>query len=172
MRFGHLGVRCGPYRILIPGENIAAIDEGADHGFAAVSIHEARRQGWPLVMDTRVLLGLEPARSDAATIDIQWHSNDGQRQAVLRVDAVDGLRHDDDDGVLKLPRVPSLVRDVFDGLVRDGADGFLLQLRQDVRPPLDTMCHRCRFVRAVLGARVVGKRNLQRLEPLCLPLTP
>jgi hypothetical protein len=162
MRFGHLGVRCGPYRILVPGENIAAINEVAGDEFSSISIHQARRLGWPLVMDARVLLGLDPARKGASCIDIQWHSNDGQRQAVLRVDAVDGLRHDDSDDVLRLPRVPATVRGLFDGLVRDGSDGFLLQLRRDVSPPLDTTDRRYRFVRAVLGARAPSKTS--RLE--------
>jgi hypothetical protein len=164
MPFGHLGVRCGPYRILIPGENIAAINEVSGDELAPISIHQARRRGWPLVMDARILLGLDPAGKGASSIDIQWHSNDGQRQAVLRVDAVDGLRHDDGDGVLKLPRVPATVRGLFDGLVRDGSDGFLLQLRRDVTPPLDTADHRSRFARAVLGARAPSKPDLSRLE--------
>jgi hypothetical protein len=162
MRFGHLGVRCGPYRILIPGENIAAINEVSGDEPASISIHQARLRKWPLVMDARVLLGLEPASKGAPSIDIQWHSNDGQRQAVLRVDAVDGLRHDDSDDVLNLPRVPATVRGLFDGLVRDGADGFLLQLRRDVSPPLDTADSRHRFARAVLGARAPSKTS--RLE--------
>jgi hypothetical protein len=162
MRFGHLGVRCGPYRILVPGENITAINEVLDDDLAPISIHQARHRGWPLVMDARVLLGIEPAPAGASRIDIQWHS--GMRRAVLRVDAVEGLRHDDDDDVLKLPRVPMHVRGLFDGLVRDGSDGFLLQLRRDVSPPLDTTSRRTRFVRAVLGALAPPKTDFKRLE--------
>jgi hypothetical protein len=164
MRFGHLGVRCGPYRILVPGENIVAINEVSDDKLAAISIRQARRRGWPLVMDARILLGLDPAGKGASCIDIQWHSNDGMRRAVLRVDGVDGLRHDDADDVLKLPRVPVNVRGLFDGLVCDGANGFLLQLRRDVSPPLDTVGRRIRFVHAVLGALAPPKTNFNRLE--------
>jgi len=152
MRIAYLRVRCGPYRILVPGDNITSIEEGVAADVAAVSIRQARRRGWPLVMDARVLLGLDPVGTDVPRINIHWHSNDGRRRAVLGVDGVDGLRDGEDADVLTLPRVPSHVRALFDGLLCDGGDGFLLQLRRDVRPPLDTMRHRRGFVRAVLGA--------------------
>ena len=163
MRFGHLLVRCGPYRILVPGDNIVAIDEVADVELASISIHQAVQLGWPLVMDTRVLLGLNPPAKGVARVNIQWRSRDGNRRAVLGVDGVDGLRYSDDADVLKLPRVPANVRELFDGVVRDG-DGFMLQLRTDVSPLLDTMIRRIRFVRAVLGALPPPNTALNRLD--------
>jgi hypothetical protein len=163
MRFGHLLVRCGPYRILVPGDNIVAIGEVADLALATIPIRRALQLGWPLVMDTRVLLGLDPTGRGAPRVNIQWRSHDGTRRAVLGVDGVDGLRYSDDADVLKLPRVPLNVRGLFDGLVRDG-DGFLLQLRTDVSPLLDTVTHRTRFVRAVLGALPPPNTVSNRLE--------
>jgi hypothetical protein len=151
MRFGHLLVRCGPYRILVPGNNVAAIEEVSDLNLAVVSIHQARRQGWALVMDARILVGIDPAECAAPRVNIHWRSSDGSRGAVIGVDGVDGLRHGDDADVLKLPRVPMSFRGLFDGLVRDG-EGFLLRLRNDVGPSLDSPAHRRRFARAVLGA--------------------
>jgi hypothetical protein len=152
MQFGHLLLRCGPHRILVPGDNVAAIDEVSDLDLAAVSIRQARLHGWPLVMDARVLLGIDAAGRPAPRVNVYWHSHDDSRRAVVRVDGVDSLRHGDDADVLKLPRVPIAFRGLFDGLVPDGADGFLLQLRRDVCPALDTARHRACFVRAVLGA--------------------
>jgi len=152
MRFGHLLVRCGPYRILVPGDNVAAIEEVSDFKLASVSIRQARRHGWPLVMDARVLVGIDPAGCASPRVNIHWRSHDGSRRAVIGVDGVDGLRHGDDADVLKLPRVPANFRGLFDGLICDGGTGFLLRLRGDVSPALDTDKHRRCFVRAVLGA--------------------
>jgi hypothetical protein len=164
MRFGHLLVRCGPYRILVPGDNVAAIDEVSDLGLAAISIRLARLRRWPLVMDARVLLGIDPVGCAPPRVNIYWHSHDDSRRAVLRVDSVDSLRHGDDAEVLKLPRVPMEVRGLFDGLVRDGGHGFLLQLRADVCPALDTTRHRACFVRAILGA-LPSTNVFNRVEP-------
>jgi hypothetical protein len=163
MLFGHLLVNCGPYRILVPAENIASIDEVSDIDVAAISIRQARDRGWPLVMDTRILLGLDPAGCAPSRVNIQWHSRDGSRHAVLRVDGVDGLRNGGA-GVLKLPRVPVNVRGLFDGVVCDGAAGFLLQLRRDVSPPLDTSGRRARFVRAVIGAWPIPTNAFNRMD--------
>jgi len=151
MRFGHLLVRCGPHRVLVPGDNVAAIEEMSDLTVTTTSILRARQPGWPLVLDTRILLCFAPADRAAPRVAIHWHSSDGSRRAILVVDAVDGLRHDDD-VTLPLPRVPLSFRALFDGLVANGGDTFLLRLRNDVRPLLDTFAHRRDFVRAVLGA--------------------
>jgi hypothetical protein len=82
---------------------------------------------------------------------------------VLRVDSVDSLRHGDDAEVLNLPRVPVDVRGLFDGVVRDGGGGFLLQLRPDVSPVLNSLRRRTCFVRAVLGA-VPANNTFNRVE--------
>jgi hypothetical protein len=165
MRFGNLLVNCGPYRILIPGENIAAINEDSGQELASISIRQARDLGWPLVINTRILLGLDPAGSATSRVNIQWHSCDGSRRTVLRVDGVDGLRHGGDTDVLKLPRVPNDMRGLFDGLVCDGNAGFLLQLRRDVSPPMDTTERRTRFARSVLGALPQPRNASNRMEP-------
>jgi hypothetical protein len=152
MRYGHLLVRCGPHRILVPGDNIATIEEVSDLAPAAISTRLARRNGWQLVLDARVLLGLDPAASAPPRVNIHWHSRDGARRAVLGVDAVDGLRHGDEADVLTLPRVPRRFRGLFDGLVPDDGGGFLFRLRGDVSQALDSPVRRRRFLRAVMGA--------------------
>jgi hypothetical protein len=164
MQFGHLLVNCGPYRILVPGENIAAIDEGSDQDLVAISIRQARKRGWPLVIDARVLLGLDAAGRSRPRVSIQWHSTDNVRHAVLRVDGAESLHHGSGTDALKLPRVPTEFRDLFDGLVCDGGTGFLLRLRHDVCAPVDTGRRRERFVRAVLGALPLDNTVFNRMD--------
>ena len=152
MRFGHLLVRCGPHRILVPGDNVAAIEEGSDVLVKSISIRRAMRSGWTMVLDTRILLGLDPTGRASPRVHIHWHSHDGRRRAMLGVDGVEGLRHDDDADVLPLPRVPAVFRALFDGLVHGDGDAFLLRLRHDVCPAFDTVSHRRGFVSAMMGA--------------------
>lgn len=149
MQFGNLLVRSGPHRILVPGENVAGIEPAADLGLAAMPWQEARRRGWSLVFDTRRLLGA--ASGGLAGVVVHWHARDGGRQAVLCVDAVEGLSEDNDRTLLQ-PRLPRALRPLFSGVVHDGDGGFRLQLRRDAALPLDQPGQRRHLARAILGA--------------------
>jgi hypothetical protein len=152
MEFGYLHVRCGPYRILVPGDNVSSIDPLPEHGPARIPLHQARRQGWSLVLEARTLLGLEPAAPSPSRVIIHWHAVHNAVQAAVVVDGVEGLRGGYDAEFLPLPRVPPGFHDLFDRLVYDADGGFLLRLRQDVQPALDHTDSRRRFCRAVIGA--------------------
>jgi hypothetical protein len=161
MQFGQLRVRCGPYTILIPGENVGAIDPAADLAPLDVSVRIARRHGFTLVLDARRLLDLDPRPQGAPRVNIHWHSLDDTSRAVLAVDGVDGLRYSDTDDLLALPRVPARMRRLFAGVVADGDGKFLLQLRRDVSPRLDSRAARLRFARAISGALPPSHSALQ-----------
>ncbi len=152
MEFSHLHVRCGPYRILVPGENVAGIDPATSHGLVRVPLHRARNQGWPLIIDARLLLGLDPAGPTEPRVNIQWRATESALRAVVVVDGVEGLRGGFDAEFLPLPRVPPAFYSLFDGLVYDIDGGFLLRLRQNIQPRLDDAYSRRRFCRAVIGA--------------------
>ena len=53
MEFGYLHVRCGPYRILIPGDNVSSIDPLPELGPRQLSLHLARLQSCSLIIDGR-----------------------------------------------------------------------------------------------------------------------
>lgn len=151
MEFGYLHVRCGPYRILVPGDNVVSIDPMPDLGGHRPSLSQARRQGSSLIIDGRTLLGLDVAAPSEPRVIIHWNSTQLSVRAALVVDGVEGLRGGYDAEFLPLPRVPPAFNLLFDGLVYDSDGGFLLRLRRDVRPSLDTVDGRRRFCRAVIG---------------------
>ncbi|PZW46991.1 hypothetical protein C8P66_10728 [Humitalea rosea] len=151
MAIGQLRVRCGPYRILVPGETIAAIEPASELRLEPIPLSLARRRGWVPVLDARCLLGLAPATPEERRVNLHWHSLDGRLRAVLGVDGVDGLQQRDAEELLPLPRVPRSFRMMFAGVVLDPPHGLLLQLRDDVGPLLGTVPQRMQFLSAVLG---------------------
>jgi hypothetical protein len=152
MDFRYLHVRCGPFRILVPGENVAGIDLANEARVARVPLHRARRDGWPLVIDVRAFLGLDAVRLRDTQVNINWHATSSPLRAVLVVDGVEGLRGGFDAEFLPLPRVPPAFQFMFDRLVHDSAGSFLLRLRPDIQPNLADRSNRRRFCRAVVGA--------------------
>jgi hypothetical protein len=164
MEFSHLHVRCGPYRILVPGDNVTGVDPANEHP-VRVPLHRARQQGWPLMIDARLLLGLDPAGPTEPRVNIQWRATESTLRAVVVVDGVEGLRGGFDAEFLPLPRVPPAFYNLFDGLVYDTDGGFLLRLRQDILPRLDDSYSRRRFCRAVIGAvPTVGEQRNMPLQ--------
>jgi hypothetical protein len=151
MEFGYLHVRCGPYRILVPGDNVSSIDSMSDLPPRHVSLHQSRSQGRALVIDGRTLLGVEAAGPSEPRVMIHWCSTRFPVNATLVVDGVEGLRGGYDAEFLPLPRVPTAFDQLFDRLVHDAEGGFLLRLRQDIQPALDTFNSRRIFCRAVIG---------------------
>lgn len=152
MEFGYLNVWCGHYRILVPGENIAGIESETGRRVVRLPLRQARLQGWPLMLQARVLLGLEPAGPTAPRVNIHWRRSDDAIRAVLVVDGVDGLRSGSDDDFLPLPIVPRGFHRLFDRLAYDGDGGFLARLRHDVCLAFDDTADRRRFLRALVGA--------------------
>ena len=160
MEFGYLHVCCGPYRILVPAENVAGVDPDVMTQLVRVPLRQARRLGWPLVVDARALLGLSAAGSGEPRVNIHWRRTDDTIGAVLVVDRADSLRSGVDADFLPLPRVPRAFHDLFDRLLFD--DGrFMIRLRRDISLRLDDRASRRRFCRAVLGA--VPPENSQAL---------
>jgi len=123
MEFRYLHVRCGPYRILLPGENIGGIDPATD------GTDEAGPQ-----------------------VHIFWRQPDGPVCAILAVDGVEGLRGGFEAEFLPLPRAPLGFQRMFDRLVYDGSGGFLLRLRPNFKPQLGDIPARRQFLRALTGA--------------------
>lgn len=151
MEFGYLHVRCGPYRILVPGDNVTSIEPMPELGAPRPSLRRIRAQGGCLLIDLRTLLGLEAAGRSEPCVIIHWCVTPPSIRAALVVDGVEGLRGGYDAEFLPLPRVPPAFNLLFDGLVYDSDGGFLLRLRHDVLPSLDTVDSRRRFCRAVVG---------------------
>ncbi len=151
MEFRYLHVRCGPYRILLPGENIGGIDPATDVPTARQSFHRARRDGWLPMIDARRLLGVT-TESGGAPVHIFWREPDGAVCAILAVDGVEGLRGGFEAEFLPLPRAPLGFHKMFDRLVYDKDGGFLLRLRQNFQPSLGDIRGRRRFLGAITGA--------------------
>ncbi len=151
MEFGYLHVRCGPYRILIPGDNVSSIDPLPELGPRQLSLHLARLQSCSLIIDGRTLLGIDAAGPVEPRVMIHWSSMCFAVNVALVVDGVEGLRGGYDAEFLPLPRVPVAFDRLFDRLVYDADGGFLLRLRQDIQPALDTSISRRGFCRAVIG---------------------
>jgi hypothetical protein len=146
MEFGYLQIACGPYRVLIPGENIQQIDPGA------LSLRQGpgwRRIGRMAVLDGRALLGL-PGGQMSSPVAVIWRG--GGRMAMLLVDQVVGLRGGFDAEFLPLPRVTPGFQALFDRIVYDRDGGFLLCLRRDAPEILSDWPGRRRFCRAVTGS--------------------
>jgi hypothetical protein len=156
MEFGLLHVRCGPYRILVPGDNVLGIDPPPEQAPAKLSLHQARQKGWPPMIDARLYLGSDPAKTLEPGVIVHWRASGREACASLIVDGVEGLRGGYEADVLPLPRVPRLFRLLFDGLVYDSSGGFLLRLRQDAQPVLDDFDSRRRFCRAIVGHQQSG----------------
>jgi hypothetical protein len=152
MDFNHLHVRCGPYRILVPGQNVIGINPAGGDNVARIPRRRALDAGLSLMIDARLLLGLEPAARSDPQVHVHWKRSDDELRAVLVVDAVEGLRGGFEAEFLPLPRVPQDFQRLFDGLVANTDDGFLLRLRKDIYPILDKWRDRRRFCRAVIGA--------------------
>jgi hypothetical protein len=152
MEFGYLHVRCGPYRILVPGDNVASIDPMPELGAHRPSLRQARALGCALIIDGRTLLGLAVAGPSDPRVIIHWTSARFTADAALVVDGVEGLRGGYDAEFLPLPRVPPDFNALFDGLVYEADGAFLLRLRRDARPILDGVNCRRRYCRAVIGA--------------------
>jgi hypothetical protein len=153
MEFGLLHVRCGPYRILVPGDNVLGIDPAPERAPAKLSLHLARQGGLQPVIDARLYLGSGPLEPG---VIVHWRASGREASASLIVDGVEGLRGGYEADVLPLPRVPRLFRLLFDGLVYDSNGGFLLRLRQDAQPVLDDFESRRRFCRAIVGHQQSG----------------
>lgn len=156
MDFNHLHVRCGPYQILVPGENVVGINPAGGEDVTRTPRRRALGAGLPLMIDVRLLLGLEPAAPSEPRVHVHWKRSDCDLRAVFVVDAVDGLRGGFEAEFLPLPRVPQDFQRLFDGLVANANDGFLLRLRKDIYPILDKWRDRRRFCRAVVGASTAG----------------
>lgn len=151
MDFRYLHVRCGPYRILLPGENIGGIDPATDAPSAHRSFHRIRRDGWLPMIDSRRLLGLTTDEA-GPQVHIFWRQPDGPVCAILAVDGVEGLRGGFEAEFLPLPRAPLGFQRMFDRLVYDGSGGFLLRLRPNFKPELGDVPARRQFLRALTGA--------------------
>jgi hypothetical protein len=152
MEFGYLHVRCGPYRILVPGDNVASIDPMPELGAHRPCLRQARAQGCTLIIDSRTLLGLAAAGPSDPRVIVHWALPHFAAHAALVVDGVEGLRGGYDAEFLPLPRVPPDFNTLFDRLVYEAESVFLLRLRRDAQPILNNVTGRRRFCRAVIGA--------------------
>ncbi len=151
MEFHYLHVRCGPYRILLPGKNIGGIDSATDAPTGRQSFRRARREGRLPMIDARRLLGLA-AEGGGTPVHIFWRQPDGAVCAILAVDGVEGLRGGFEAEFLPLPRAPLGFHEMFDRLVYDKDGSFLLRLRQNFQPFLGDIPGRRRFLGAITGA--------------------
>jgi hypothetical protein len=145
---GYLEVRCGGHRILLPGEGIVGIGLDVTPHLVHLPLPRARRLGFPLVIDLRIVLGLTPAAAPGTTVE--WQSPpDGDSTIVLAVDAAERLHSDVEARFLPLPRVPPVFHALFDALMID--DGrILMRLRRDI--DMRGRDSRRRLCQAVLGA--------------------
>jgi hypothetical protein len=148
--FGHLQVCCGPYRILVPVENIGGIESDAACLFAHSPVREARRLERPLVIDARALLGLE-AKPEEIGACIYWRRMDDRVRAALLVDRIDSLRSGVEADFLPPPLVPRAFHHMFDLLLIAEDGHFLMRLRQDVSLNLDDRASRRRLSHAIRG---------------------
>ena len=149
--FGYLEVGCGPYRILMPAENVGGVDPDFAGRVARLSPRYARRSAWPLVIDARTLLGLGAGSAEPG-VNVYWRRTDDTVRAILVVDRVDSLRSGVDGDFLPPPLVPRAFHDMFDLLLVEKDGHFLMRLRQDICLRLDDRASQRRFCRAILGA--------------------
>ena len=128
------------------------IDPAPDQNTNSISLYQARVQGWRLIVNARVLLGLEPAEAQEPQVIVHWAEMETDNHAFLMVDGVEGLHGGYDGEFLPLPRVPPGFHRYFDHLVYDGDGGFFLRLRSNLKPSLDSFRSRRRFCAAFIGA--------------------
>jgi hypothetical protein len=67
------------------------------------------------------------------------------------VDGVEGLRSSYEAEFLPLPRVPWEFSLLFDRLIHAPGGPFMLRLRENIVPPLETLADRRRFCRSFMG---------------------
>ena len=155
---GYLQVCCGPYRILVPTENVSGVDPDFAPKIARSPLRQARRLARPFVIDARVLLGLS-SEPDRAGVSVHWRRTDDSVRAVLLVDRVESLRSGVEEDLLPLPRVPRHFHDMFDLLLVERSGQVSMRLRRDVNLRLDDRAGRRRFCRAVLGSALPAEHE-------------
>ncbi|MBK5255744.1 MAG: hypothetical protein JJE39_06910 [Vicinamibacteria bacterium] len=147
----HLRARSARYEILIPSENISSIGVWNEALRPLKGSLRLDRGGGPLVLDTRVMLGLSDPKREPPCVSIEWQSSDGERRATLIVDAVEQIVDCDEQTLLSLPRAPRDARRFFDRACYDSELGmFRLRLRPDLEVPLSSYAERRRFRSAVV----------------------
>ncbi len=151
MEFDYLKVRCGPYHVLVPGANVARIEQVPNMGQSHLSLRRARQKGGILIIDGRTLLGLNPPVAAGSHVVVHWSLFGEPVGAALVVDGVDGLRSGYEAEFLPLPRVPWEFSLLFDGLIHTPGSPFMLRLRKNIVPPLETPADRRRFCRSFIG---------------------
>ncbi len=140
-------VRCGPYRFLVPSEDIASI-EFLDSRMDPLPRHRAPRM--PLMLDGRALAG----NCGAGRMDrgVALRLNRGDRiEAHVVVDQAGTLIRLEPEAFEPLPRAVADLRPFFFGVWRDAAhQQYLFCLRPRHQLPIDGFAWRRRIRRAAL----------------------
>jgi hypothetical protein len=143
----HVSIRCGPFRILFPTENIGFIEA------SPVPFHRpARRRDVDqahLMVDLRVLSGEAEAASTHGVM-LQWRSTDGARAMQLIVDAVEEIIDCQEEELRPAPILPKRLCPLIDRVVRAPSGAFLLRVVPDVDLTLRSVAERRLYARSLM----------------------
>jgi hypothetical protein len=117
----HVCALCGQWSLLFPAENIAFISPVAGH------------------------LGVPERTPAEERVTLRWRSTDGAREALLLVDGVDEIVNCYAGDLIQVAILPRRLRPLCDQVMRAPGGRLRLQVKPDVRLPLEQPAARRRF---------------------------